>query len=480
MINEFLIKNELKLDSQENLYNLPLNEMRNNIPNNNSYIFKKNDKRDNRDSTFYELAYESEKKKEIVINEEKINNQMSNVPFGNPSVENINNIHPNINDHILNNIDNQEEIRRRYSINNNDMNLNNSLNNDRIRIRNLNENMANNVNNYIKGKNFFCEKQHQKVEKRVKEEEKEKFISYCKTCNENLCFECEIEHQGHDIIRFTDIKVENYDLKKDIQDKNEFVKIWKKNIKEMIKKINEIIKEIDEYMRNINKFMYNYNFFTKRNYLGLKTAKEIMDFNINDNLYIEAFEDCSILLNEYTKRILKKTTINSINNNVFNNISIENNDYLEIIKEKKTNLLIYNSFNLSITENRNENEDCNDNENDKENWNENENENQIDDFNNNNINKVNNPIGYNNSNIIREINNIDNNSIIIEDRDNIQNNYNNSEEEINNIQNNSNIEEEINDRQNNNISLNIQEAQINSCIVIILKYKIKKKKKKKQ
>ena len=126
------------------------------------------------------------------------------------------------------------------------MNLNNSPNN---RMSILNESIQINMNNYLKNKNFICDKHGYD------------FNKYCKTCNQDLCAECEKDHKTHDIQDLFEIMVKRHELENFIQKKYEDVNIWEKNLKEMT---NEKQKEIKQYMANIKKFIYNYDHKKKK------------------------------------------------------------------------------------------------------------------------------------------------------------------------------------------------------------------------
>ena len=78
-----------------------------------------------------------------------------------------------------------------------------------------------------------------------------KYISYCKNCNMNLCNKCENEHKNHKIQILREIKINNKRIEEISNEKiklNKFkeeLKILYININYII---NELIKDLDKYI----------------------------------------------------------------------------------------------------------------------------------------------------------------------------------------------------------------------------------------
>ena len=96
-------------------------------------------------------------------------------------------------------------------------------------------------------KNYICKKHN------------DSFTKYCKTCNENICIICENKHNGHNILDFKNLIIDEEDLL-EVRDelKNVINKFkWKINIiKELFDKMVNLI---DIYYKINDKIIDNYN-----------------------------------------------------------------------------------------------------------------------------------------------------------------------------------------------------------------------------
>lgn len=134
----------------------------------------------------------------------------------------------------------------------------------------------------------LCRSKHDNKHIIVKYEERnikckkhnEKYVKYCKKCNENICMECIEEHNEHEGINYTDliIKSNNTELKE--------------HIDKLIENIDEIIYKLEDVKENM-KIYYNksniiINNKRKRNYEMLENIKE---FNNNNNIIIKDIKE---------------------------------------------------------------------------------------------------------------------------------------------------------------------------------------------
>ena len=147
-------------------------------------------------------------------------------------------------------------------------------------------------------KNYICSRHN------------ESYISFCKTCNINICFNCQIDHNMHDIILFGDI-LPNKD--------------------ELCIKLIEFKDIIDEFNENINKIIDQF-------------------LNVEDNLKI-LYNIYNDMLNQYSNNFRSYEIFMSLNNINTNNIMKELKDINEMnsIKNKVDSILnIYDKMNYHI------------------------------------------------------------------------------------------------------------------------------------
>ena len=108
----------------------------------------------------------------------------------------------------------------------------------------------------------------------------ERYISYCKKCNKNLCDLCEIGHnKEHNIISHKDIlKKDDYmDTLNNLRNK---INDLKNDIDQLIKRLNKIEDNFELYYNISNDFISNYN-IKKKNYQILMNLNNIICFNNN-------------------------------------------------------------------------------------------------------------------------------------------------------------------------------------------------------
>ena len=141
--------------------------------------------------------------------------------------------------------------------------------------------LEHNIINY-NDKNYICNKHN------------EKYSSYCKKCNKNICMYC--EHKGHEIINFID-NLPNININKLRNDIN----IFKEIINDAIKKLNKI-KDNIEYYYNANNEIYNSIKNKHINYELLYNYNKINKSNI--------MNDINDIINNKNNRYQKLNEIN--------------------------------------------------------------------------------------------------------------------------------------------------------------------------
>jgi len=100
----------------------------------------------------------------------------------------------------------------------------------------------------------------------------ERYTSYCKECEKNICDICEIKsHNNHNLIYHKDI-IKNIENNNNIEELKIKIDKLNKEIKEIINKLNKIIKNIDIYFK-INENLINNNNIRNRNYQVLINIK---------------------------------------------------------------------------------------------------------------------------------------------------------------------------------------------------------------
>ena len=121
----------------------------------------------------------------------------------------------------------------------------------------------------------------------------ESYISFCKDCNKNLCFCCEVNHKSHNIIYFGQIMPSQNEVNSEM---NEF----RKNIYKFKTIIEKLKDNLNEIYRNTVKYYYIYldkieKFKEKkRNYEIINKALAVKDDYIIKNLKNMIIENSKI------------------------------------------------------------------------------------------------------------------------------------------------------------------------------------------
>ena len=313
--------------------------------NKNLYHFMYDSKEISDSSTFPEIINENESQTKIIINvlveEEKIFNEYTIFED-----DNKNNNYPN-------NI--QEKQMNNYS-NLNDNNLSLSFKNR--------DNILKDINKTLKEPHFCITHSTEK--------EKERYTSYCKDCQKDLCIFCEKEHQKHNKERYVPLtKEELYQILKDLEQienkVEEFIqKLYSINdyIKLHNKKIKEIVDNYNPHNRNyqtmqiINKIFNDKTIFDDINNPNIEQAIYIsssiiskyifQEVEYNNNIKSDTSEfNCQF---SYHKEADIQKNIN-IQDNIISNINIkeegENSKYLNenIVQNEFGKISEYNNIN---------------------------------------------------------------------------------------------------------------------------------------
>ena len=194
---------------------------------------------------------------------------------------------------------------------------------------------------------YFCNKHNNR------------YISYCKNCNINLCNQCENEHSKHKYKSFKEIKPNNKRIE-EVKKEKMIIKSCKDELM-ILKKIfntviNSLIDDLDKYM-----IIYNYLNESFQNLCNYESINNFLNFNLKTY-----FNDINYILNENNiinkyKKILniydnKKNEMTIIYKNInkiklFGKLFVNNNKgncYL-VINNREYNLIEY----ISLDNNKN-------------------------------------------------------------------------------------------------------------------------------
>jgi len=116
------------------------------------------------------------------------------------------------------------------------------------------------------------------------------YASYCNECKINLCFQCVIEHNNHEIINYINILPDENKIKEEIKEFRNKIEKLNNKINNIIKVLNKVKENIEIYYKINNDIFNNYK-IEDRNYEILYNINEIknnlkiidIDEIINDN-----------------------------------------------------------------------------------------------------------------------------------------------------------------------------------------------------
>ena len=126
-------------------------------------------------------------------------------------------------------------------------------------------------------KNYLCYKHN------------EQFASYCDICKENLCTQCDMEHDNnHKIILYRDIKPNMDEIKIKMKEFKEIIDKFNNNIDEMISLLQNLKNNIEKYYVINDNLLNNYN-VKNRSYQIFYNINSIN--NINNNMITNNLKD---------------------------------------------------------------------------------------------------------------------------------------------------------------------------------------------
>ena len=141
-----------------------------------------------------------------------------------------------------------------------------------------------NIINYD-DKNFICE------------EHSEFYNSYCKSCQKNLCIECEKFHRNHKIETYGNIVPDKNKLKQDLKEYKTIIEKFNDSIKATINKLKQLVDNMNILYEIYEDMVNNYiNSKSKRNY---EIISNINEFRLNDNNFIKIMQQFIQMKDDY-------------------------------------------------------------------------------------------------------------------------------------------------------------------------------------
>ena len=137
----------------------------------------------------------------------------------------------------------------------------------------------------------LCKKMHDKTHNTIDYDNKyficgihnERYGSYCKTCNKNICVECEEDHDDHDFISYGKLFIK----KNDLENKLKELKLSIEKFKEHIEGIKTILQNVIDYFDKVYKLndeLVHSDYMKNRNYQVLNNIKEFYNEDISKKL----------------------------------------------------------------------------------------------------------------------------------------------------------------------------------------------------
>ena len=152
-------------------------------------------------------------------------------------------------------------------------------------------------------RNYLCHKHN------------ESFISYSDRCNENLCIQCDIEHNmNHKIIPYKEIFPNITNIKNKIKESKDIIDEFINNIDNIIDILQKIKLNVEIYYKINSNILNNFN-IKNRNYEIFSKLNNIN--NIIDNIIIKDIKDIineKNITNKFNKiyNLYQKININGI------------------------------------------------------------------------------------------------------------------------------------------------------------------------
>jgi len=141
------------------------------------------------------------------------------------------------------------------------------------------------------------------------------FISYCKNCNENLCPLCQNDHNGHEIIDFNDIKLDESTLEKNLKELKKKIDLLKKELNKIKYTFEYISKNIEKYYKLNQQIINNFE-ENRRNYQVLYNIKEL------NNNYLFKDIDEIVSTENISVKVINILDVFHKMNNMFDEISL--------------------------------------------------------------------------------------------------------------------------------------------------------------
>ena len=194
------------------------------------------------------------------------------------------------------------------------------------------------------------------------------FINYCEDCSKNICYSCSKEHFRHKLIHFSQLLPSNKDIREGnkilVEMKRELDK-FKSTTKEIIKICESLISIKNTILNNLKNAIdfKKLNFYTIVNYKNiLKTKIKLVEkpytlinplAEINHKILKSIQKKFEISINEEKKEENDISDDKNENlNKAYNNFTNIMNEYFELNKDQPN---IGNNINLDKVDNNNEN-----------------------------------------------------------------------------------------------------------------------------
>jgi len=164
----------------------------------------------------------------------------------------------------------------------------------------------------------------------------ERYNSFCSKCKENLCLACKNNHNGHELIFYDKLIIEDNKIIEKMDEMKKEIDTFNNSIKEKIRKLNKIIENMEEYYKIIDEIIKKYINNKNRNYQILINVNNI----INNNNIIKKIKSINNNNNKYDDIIDIYNKIYNIDDN--KNIDDKNKNIIKIEEGKGYQLILDN------------------------------------------------------------------------------------------------------------------------------------------
>ena len=164
----------------------------------------------------------------------------------------------------------------------------------------------------------------------------EKFISFCEECQNNLCLQCELDHNNsHKITTYKSIYPNLNNAKNKIKNMENVINVFNNDINKILDILLNIKNSINKYYAINNKIFNNFE-VNKRNYQILQNINNINDKNI-------IIENLNSIIKENNFTLKLKTIYD-----LYSNINTNNNYNNYEINKKNNNISKLNKITKNI------------------------------------------------------------------------------------------------------------------------------------